>query len=180
MQIIPLEDSTIQKLSKKRCIFRSGDGMRVNWDLLIIFLAVYSCFIVPIQVAFEPSFASSLFFQIPDLSVNVIFLLDIVINFRTTYIHPKTGKEVINLKTIAWSYLKIRFWIDFLATIPFDTLGEIIVPDSNSGLFQLFSLLKLVRVLRLGKLISIMKVKDDIKLSLKLLKLIFFLMIYLH
>ena len=51
---------------------------------------------------------------------------------------------------------------------------------SNTGLLQLFSLLKLARILRLSKLIAIMKVKDDIKLSLKLLKLIFFLIIYLH
>lgn len=29
-------------LKTKKCLFRSGDGFRVKWDLLIMFLAVYS------------------------------------------------------------------------------------------------------------------------------------------
>ncbi|CAI2372991.1 unnamed protein product [Moneuplotes crassus] len=165
---------------RKRCLFTSGDGFRVKWDLLVIFLAVYSCFVVPIQVAFEPSFDQSLFFIIPDLFVNMVFFIDILISFRTTYIHSKTGEEITDLRIIGKNYLKCRFWLDFLAIIPFDYIGKMLVSKSSSGLLQLFSLLKLVRVLRLGKLISIMKVKDDIKLSLRLLKLIFFLCIYLH
>jgi len=84
------------------------------------------------------------------------------------------------MKVIAWNYLKFRFWIDFLATIPFDTGAELLISNNDSGVLQLFSLLKLVRVLRLGKLIAIMKVKDDIKLSLRLIKLVFFLILYLH
>jgi len=112
--------------------------------------------------------------------VNVVFFGDIIINFRTTYFHPKTGKEVTNLWVIAWNYIKLRFWLDFLATIPFDTGAELLIANTNSGALQLFSLLKLVRVLRLNRLISIMRVKDDIKLSLRFLKLTFFLMIYLH
>ena len=109
-----------------------------------------------------------------------MFFFDIIINFRTTYIHQRTGKEVTNLWQIAGNYLYIRFWVDFLATIPFDTVGTLAFQSSSGSLLQLFSLLKLVRVLRLGRIISIMKVRDDIKLSLKLIKLIFFLMMYLH
>ncbi|CAI2375579.1 unnamed protein product [Moneuplotes crassus] len=164
----------------RRCLYRSGDGFRVKWDLLIMSLAAYSCFIVPIQFSFDPQFAKELYFLIPDFFVNIIFFVDILINFRTTYIHKKTGEEVTNLSIIAINYLKLQFWIDFLATIPFDLGAELFISNSNSGFFQLFSLLKLVRVLRLGKLIAVMKVKDDIKLSLKLMRLVFFLVTYLH
>ena len=112
--------------------------------------------------------------------MNFVFLLDIIINFRTTFIHSKTGKEVMDLWEIAQNYLKGRFWIDFLATIPLDFAAKYIFQLNSSSGIQLFALLKLVRVLRLGRLISIMKVKDDIKLSLKLIKLVFFLVLFLH
>jgi hypothetical protein len=135
---------------------------------------------VPVQFAFDPDFAYSYYFIFADLTVNAVFFLDIIISFRTTFIHPTTGKEVVNLYHIATNYLKLRFWADLLATIPFDTIGTLLFESSSGSLLQLFSLLKLVRVLRLGRIISIMKVKDDIKLSLRLLKLIFFLILYLH
>ena len=41
-------------------------------------------------------------------------------------------------------------------------------------------MLKLARVLRLGKIITYLNLKDDVKMSLKLGKLIFFLIIYIH
>lgn len=113
--------------------------------------------------------------------MNLIFLIDIIINFRTTYIHPLTGQEVVNLRKISLNYIKVRFWIDVLSTIPFDYIGLIMAGDSDStGPFALISLLKLVRVLRLNRIISIMNIRDDIKLSLRFLKLIFFLILYLH
>jgi hypothetical protein len=139
-------------------------------------LSIYSCFIVPIQFSFDPDFAYSTYFIVIDSFVNLIFVTDMIIIFRTTFIHPKTGKEVSNLWAIALNYFRFRFWADLLACMPFDSLNAFI----NNNLLQLFSLLRLARVLRLGKIISAMKIKDEIKLSLKLLKLIFFLMVYVH
>lgn len=103
-----------------------------------------------------------------------------IIIFRTSYIHPKTGNEILRPKTIAINYLKGRFWIDFLASFPFDIIGEAIMGSGNATQLRLFSLFKLVRVLRLNKIITVMKIDDEIKLSLKLMKLVFFLIMYLH
>ena len=41
-------------------------------------------------------------------------------------------------------------------------------------------MLKLMRVLRLGRIITYMNSTDDVKLSLRLLKLCFFLLLYIH
>lgn len=94
--------------------------------------------------------------------------------------HPKTGYEIVNAKSIALYYLKGKFTIDLLATIPFDTIAELIIGKGNARLLSIFSIMKLVRVLRLSRIISFMKVDSEIKLSLKLGKLIFFLVMYLH
>lgn len=53
-----------------------------------------------------------------------MFLLDILIAFRTTYFDLHSGEEVISGKKTAMTYLKSRFFIDFVSTIPVDTISE--------------------------------------------------------
>ena len=98
--------------------------------------------------------------------------------FRTTYVDTYSGIEQFDTKVIAKNYLKGRFWIDLLATIPFDTIS--LIAGGSSSALQLFGILKLVRIARLSKIISYMNVKEDLKQALKLTKLIFFLIMYLH
>ena len=81
---------------------------------------------------------------------------------------------------IAINYFKGRFWIDLLATIPFDTFAELVFNPGNTRALQLFSLMKLARVLRLSRIIAYMNVKNEVKMWLKLFKLVFFLALYLH
>ena len=53
-------------------------------------------------------------------AVDLMFLLDILINFRTTYLDSETDEIISNPKKIAIHYLKTWFAIDFVAAIPFD------------------------------------------------------------
>jgi len=79
--------------------------------------------------------------------------------------------------------MKSRFWIDVLATIPIDTFAGFFLTNnsSSSTLFlQLFGILKLIRVLRLGRIISYMRVVSSVKTTLRLGKLVFFLVLYIH
>jgi hypothetical protein len=101
--------------------------------------------------------------------------------FRTSYIDDELGQEVGDGYKIAWNYVKGRFFVDLLASIPFDIFNLFIMnKETNSIVFQLFGLLKLIRVLRLSKLIAYLNLKNDMKMSLKLVKFIFFLIMYLH
>ena len=113
--------------------------------------------------------------------IDIFFLLDILINFRTSVVNTKTGEDIYDAKIIAMRYLKGKFWIDLLASIPFDLITLMYSDvESNSLTFQLFSLLKLVRILRLSRLITYINLQNDVKMSLKLGKLIFFLIMYIH
>lgn len=167
-------------LKNTRCLIRGHSRWKLRWDLIIVILAIFNCFTVPLEVSFEPESMKTVPFTIVNYIVDVGFMLDLIINFRTTFIHPKTGNEVVSTKEIAVAYLKGRFWIDLLAILPFDNIGELFFGSGDTALLKSISLLKLVRVLRLNKIISIIKVANDVKLSLKLGKLIFFLIIYLH
>ena len=70
------------------------------------------------------------------------------------------------------------FWIDLISVIPFELIIYDLVKDSD--VLKAFSLLKLLRVLRLQRMITYMNTTDDLKHSLKLFNLSFMLVLYVH
>ena len=100
----------------------------------------------------------------------------------TSYTDILTGEEVIDYKYIAINYISGRFWLDFVSTVPFDLILTTIFNYTQEQVHNLIllSTLKMFRVLRLGKIINYMNSSDDWKFSLKLVKLCFILIIYIH
>ena len=94
--------------------------------------AVWNCITIPVNVAFPENFFTHTGFTVFDWCVDIIFLLDILVNFRTSYLNTKTGDEITNWWQIASNYLKTRFIIDLLATIPFDTIGNLFISKENT------------------------------------------------
>lgn len=68
-------------------------------------------------------------------SIDFLFFVDIIINFRTSYINPMTGDESTNPKEIAKNYLKGRFWVDLLATVPIDQIVGVFIHKTHSAKF---------------------------------------------
>ena len=58
---------------------------------------------------------------VTDLMVDIMFIIDILINFRTTYVN-KNDEVVSHPGKIAVHYFKGWFLIDVVAAIPFDLL----------------------------------------------------------
>ena len=73
------------KILNKLPIVKQNDQIKVNWDGLIIILALYNCFSVPVKVAFSPDTLDNLWFLIFDILIDICFFTDILIGFRTTY-----------------------------------------------------------------------------------------------
>jgi hypothetical protein len=38
--------------------------------------------------------------------IDLMFFLDVIVNFRTTCFHPRTGNEIVKAKEIAINYLR--------------------------------------------------------------------------
>lgn len=55
-----------------------------------------------------------------------------------------------------------------------------LITGSSSVELQLFGIMKLVRVLRLNRIITYLNVTEELKVGLKLMKLCFFLSMYIH
>ena len=76
-------------------------------------------------------------------------MIDIYINFRTSYINDETGEEIGLNKMIAIQYLKGRFWIDLISSLPTDIILLLFDPEhSIQFVLVMLKLLKLIRLTR--------------------------------
>ena len=109
----------------------------MNWDLMIILLALYNCVMIPLNLAFINASAENegiLPIMITERIIDVFFILDIILNFRTTFINPNTNIEIVEPSRVAKNYVySIRFPFDILASIPFDLFLK--VEDGGSDSF---------------------------------------------
>lgn len=95
--------------SERKYFWRMNDPIRVKWDLLIMTLTIINCFIVPFDVSFKPHIFYEVWIQLLYLIVDFIFMADIAVCFRTSFIQSKTGEEEIDLIPIAKNYLQGAF-----------------------------------------------------------------------
>ncbi|XP_014473638.1 PREDICTED: potassium voltage-gated channel subfamily H member 2 isoform X4 [Dinoponera quadriceps] len=137
------------------------------WDWVILILVMYTAIFTPYVAAFvlsDPDYNSRKNKKysddpivIIDFIVDVTFIIDIIINFRTTFVN--SNDEVVSHPgKIAVHYLKGWFVIDLVAAIPFDLL--LVGSDTDElgldkdetttliGLLKTARLLRLVRVAR--------------------------------
>lgn len=163
-------------------IWRQTNKFRMNWDLLIIVLALYNCIMIPLGLAFSKDINDSQTINIIERIVDVFFLLDIVLNFRTTYINPKTNIEIIEPMKVAKNYMSsIRFPVDVLASIPFDLFITVDQNDEDTQFqIRLLGIAKLIRLLRLGRIITYMRVNASLKIGIRIFQLLMVLIVLIH
>ena len=108
-------------------------------------------------------------------------MIDIFINFRTSYVNEDSGEEIRSDKKIWFQYLKGRFWVDLISSLPTDIILLIFSPENDvSTVLIMLKLMKLIRLARLSRVITYLNLQANIKMTLRLGKLIFFLILYLH
>ncbi|XP_055870804.1 potassium voltage-gated channel subfamily H member 8-like isoform X3 [Biomphalaria glabrata] len=141
----------VQEVKKSGLIIVHYGIFKIGWDWLILLCTFYLAIMVPFNAAFKRD-ARFVYF---DAGVEVLFAIDIVLNFRTTFLN-KSGQVVYDSRLIALNYIRGWFLLDLLAAIPFDVMyafsGE--TEDSNNSMLTMVHLLKLARLLRLARLLQ--------------------------
>ncbi len=123
---------------------------RQLWDLVVLFVAVYSAITIPLIIIFN--IFSELFCDISAVITTVIFLGDIFVKFNTAI--PGRGKLIRNRKEIAKKYLSTWFLIDLLASVP---MGFV------SKFFTVGRLGKIIGILRLNRLLKMLRISKALK-----------------
>ncbi|XP_013793037.1 potassium voltage-gated channel subfamily H member 2-like, partial [Limulus polyphemus] len=124
-----LPEYKLQKPQVHKWTILHYSPFKAFWDWIILLLVIYTAIFTPYVAAFllneTKTKRNKKYGDDPiviiDLLVDVMFIIDILINFRTTYVN--TNEEVVSLPgRIAAHYLRGWFLIDVVAAIPFDLL----------------------------------------------------------
>lgn len=145
----------------------------MKWDVVIMIFSLFNCFSVPVKVSFNPESLNHVSFNVANSFIDMFFFMDILISFWSVVFDDK-GEEDCRGFYMAKEYITTTFLIDILATVPFD----LILSDSEE--VEIFGILKLGRILRLSKIIQFLRTTEDVKASLRIFKMVLFLMVYLH
>ncbi|CEF66356.1 Potassium voltage-gated channel subfamily H member 6 [Strongyloides ratti] len=152
-----LPEYKLQPTRIHHCTIVHYSPFKAVWDWIILLLVIYTAIFTPYVAAFllresqnngtrkGTSFTEPL--EIIDLIVDIMFIVDIIINFRTTYVNDN-DEVVSHPGKIAMHYFKGWFIIDLIAAVPFDLL---LANNENDevGTTTLIGLLKTARLLRL-------------------------------
>lgn len=114
-----------------------------------------------------------------DAFVDLIFLVDIIITFRTTYLDTDRGREETDTHKIAKAYFNNGFLVDFASSVPFASF----IPDSAGqlkSLVNLLGLLKLLRIQRLSAAVTSSNLAQGTKVYLKIVMMAFQLLVVMH
>lgn len=146
-----------------------------RWDILIMFLILYSAVAVPIRVCFDAE-AEGLVWRI-EASMSIFFIIDLAMGFRTAF--HEDGVWITDHKRIAGRYLSGWFWIDGPSSLPVELLTLYITrffPDLDaSGMaglrfLRMFRLIRLLRLLKVDQYVS--QAEEAMNINLRALRLV--------
>uniref|UniRef100_A0A8C5X534 Voltage-gated delayed rectifier potassium channel KCNH4 n=1 Tax=Malurus cyaneus samueli TaxID=2593467 RepID=A0A8C5X534_9PASS len=141
----------VVSVQKSRFILFHYSIFKALWDWLILLATFYVAITVPYNVCFtgtEDSLSAARSTIVSDIAVEMLFILDIILNFRTTYV-SQSGQVVYDPRSICIHYVATWFFVDLIAALPFDLLYIF-----NVTVTSLVHLLKTVRLLRLLRLLQ--------------------------
>ena len=145
-------------------------------------LAIYNCTWTPLTISFD--YASNLdtnsdMLRTIDMIMVVIYSVDIVIQFMTSYYNVQTGDQIFEPSKIAFRYMSgLSFWIDILSTVPFRYAYKDVIWYQNAA--SLLQLLKVFRIRKLYATISQSNLTIEEKAITKIAFYSFLLCVYTH
>ena len=151
-------------------VLHPGSPYKFAWDAFLAVLVVYSVVVVPLRIGFneEASPRSAIFWF--EVSIDFVFIIDIVVNCRTAYLtaHGLLEKRP---RQIARHYLLSWFVVDVSASIPVDLIllaNQAFMEDDGSeerNSYRMTKLIKALRLLRLLRLFRLVKLARVIKIA---------------
>ncbi|XP_072312539.1 voltage-gated delayed rectifier potassium channel KCNH4 [Eucyclogobius newberryi] len=138
----------VAAVQKSHFILLHYSLVKALWDWLILIATFYVAISVPYNVSFTPYAVSERSTMGTDIAVEMLFIIDIILNFRTTYV-SKSGQVVYDARSICIHYVTTWFFVDLVAALPVDLLYVF-----NITVTSLVHLLKTVRLLRLLRLLQ--------------------------
>ncbi|RHY52900.1 hypothetical protein DYB38_001719 [Aphanomyces astaci] len=119
--------------------------IKVWWDAVMAVVTFYSIVVVPMDVCFDLSTTYDGVVSV-QRTVEIVFVVDIILTFRTSYLSSVSLEEVMDVARIRQHYLTTWFWVDCLGSVPSDLLGT----SCQQSQLAYLRLLVFLRILRLS------------------------------
>eukprot|EP01043_Picozoa_sp_COSAG02_P010971 COSAG02_NODE_397_length_23124_cov_439.255635_13_plen_965_part_00 len=130
------------------------------WDLTSVVLLLYVAIVIPLRACFDLNVDlwSAMFWW--DVIVDVFFICDVGLNFRTSFFDSNGFREE-RPKKMAIHYMKGWFVIDLVSCLPFGYVGYFQSEQSanDAGAGQDLKALKAFRLIRMTKLLRLARIK---------------------
>eukprot|EP01083_Nonionella_stella_P099945 281310_1 len=159
----PHQQGKLKLTHKRRCcvfmdkyILTPDSTVRQMWDIVVLFLLLYTMIYLPLKVAFYKS-DDPKNVDPGDITVDILFFLDIIMSFVTAHKLPD-GTVIKRFDDISASYLRSWFIVDLVATFPFYLIGSSTL-DRIAPIIRIPRLLKMLRLVRLVKLVRAYRLK---------------------
>ena len=110
-----------EAIRKRWYIISFDNSIKFYWDVFVIVLAIYNAIALPFQIPFvavQNFYDDSSGLQAFEIAVDILFAIDIVLSFFTSYIDVTNGETMRQPKIIAIHYIRNGFLVDFLSTTP--------------------------------------------------------------
>lgn len=129
---------------------------KTGWDIFLAIMVIYTAIMVPYRIGFNDPPDGAM--EGWEMFVNVIFMADILVTFRTAY-RNRNGELITDGWQIAKNYATGSLLMDILSSLPYDQMAA-----NNAHLLQsarLLRILRLARLLRLFRLTQLKKILGE-------------------
>lgn len=156
------KDKYLKKLQKKEnvpesapsstCLIDPTNDYKVNWDIFITAVLLFSCLVTPVQIALLDSVDGAQ--EVMNYVIDSLFLIDILLIFNTA-LQDDDYAIIQDRALICKDYLQGWFIIDVVAILPLEHMiggGEATNLVRYTRIGRITKILRLVKLLRLIKL----------------------------
>jgi potassium voltage-gated channel Eag-related subfamily H protein 7 len=131
----------IQKRNTHPFTISKNSPRRFLWDFIISLSTTYVILVTPVKAGFGVNSTGASY--VLDVLMDAIYLLDIVLNFFTSYIDETTGEEIKILHKIRTNYIYGWLLLDAISSFPSSLIG------TTNSLLTMMKILKGARILKL-------------------------------
>jgi len=120
--------------------------LRLAWDMTIALLLVYIATVIPYTISWGDAFTQTTKdrWAIIDWGVDILFVLDLIMNFRTGIIDIGTSEVIMDWELVGLHYIRGWFSLDLVSSVPIDRFTSF-----NSQMLKLAKIGKIARILKI-------------------------------
>uniref|UniRef100_A0A672LVU5 Potassium/sodium hyperpolarization-activated cyclic nucleotide-gated channel 3-like n=1 Tax=Sinocyclocheilus grahami TaxID=75366 RepID=A0A672LVU5_SINGR len=136
-------------------IIHPYSDFRFCWDLLMLLLMVGNLIILPVGITFfkDENTPPWIIFNVVS---DTLFLVDLVLNFRTGIVKEDSTEILLDPKAIRQRYLKSWFLVDFVSSIPVDYIFLMVDLEAHLD-SEVYRTARALRIVRFTKILSLLR-----------------------